>query len=255
VSRTRHRPGLWTVQGDRLIPWRSILYLVVATGVPEFPIRSGSDVVWCPAIPISIIVWGDSGESLMISRRDFLHSTVLVLGAATYRPLAACTDTSMRIITRADCAAGTAFRAALSLPVDSLFDDAGALIAELATGLDVPEFDACFGLTRAPEALLFRQVLLERGMAENYLGDHVLEGCHWRHRLRGARRTLTTMAHGFASADNHWATSLAGLTAHIAATTAAGAAELELLSPAREPDERFPILVSWSFHRSTGLPR
>ena len=147
----------------------------------------------------------------MFTRREFLQTTLIALAmpatAAANTPIAPVTRA--RLIAIGGCLEGDAFCVANLPDVTRVGPDVGEILQLLLRGEDEADVSVYCGLTRDSDYVLIRQALLERGLQQVYLGDHVATHAGWRHELRADAQTLERIVPAFAPDDAAWAGGLA----------------------------------------------
>ena len=186
----------------------------------------------------------------MFTRREFLQTTLIAMAmpvAAVPNPLADLNPRA-RLIAIGGCPEGDAFCAANRYGVTRLGPDVGKILQLLLSGENESGVSAYFGLTRDSDYVLIRHALLERGLREIYLGDHVASPAGWRHELRAGARTLERIAPAFMPNNATWANELAACCRMY--VNAEGMSARRLLATAAYPRPLGSAmqLKSWAFH-------
>jgi len=185
----------------------------------------------------------------MFTRREFLQTTLIALAmpaAAAAMPPAA-PGTRARLIAIGGCLEGDAFCAANLPDVTRVGPDVGEILQLLLRGEHEADVGLYCGLTRDSDFVLIRQVLLERGLRQAYLGDHVATPTGWRHELRADAQTLERILPAFASDDAAWAGGVAACCGWFARAGRMSAQHVLANASYARPAAAATQLKSWAF--------
>lgn len=186
----------------------------------------------------------------MFNRRRFLQTALVTAmvppGLGVGIDTAFGNGVATRILATGGCPDAARFLAAAGAAAEH----AEADVAELVTGLMSASDDAAalFGLTRDSDYVPLRQIALERGYRDIYLGRHQYRGGGLHHTVNAETDIADSLSRSLAAAGGRWAGALAEARAAVIGSSGL-VGERRAHVPVARPRNSLGSMVSWAMGR------